>query len=51
MADSQVNCSSCNYKFVPKTGKLPQRCPYCDRVGTLQKAKQMQDWLDEVDEK
>ena len=49
MPDTTVTCTGCNYKFAPKTGKVPARCPYCDKVGTLQKAKQMQDWLDEVD--
>lgn len=45
---AEVICSNCNYKFSPKTGVFPKRCPYCDKVGTLQKSKQMQDFLDEV---
>ncbi len=49
MAEGKVICSHCNYGFVPKTGKAPQRCPYCDRTGTLQKSKQMQDWIDEAE--
>ncbi|MBN2454272.1 hypothetical protein JXB11_01875 [Candidatus Woesearchaeota archaeon] len=40
-------CSNCNYKFEPK-GKVPNKCPYCDKEGTLSKSKSMQEWIDEV---
>jgi len=41
-------CTSCNYQFVPKTEATPKRCPYCDKPGTIEKASQMQDLIDEV---
>ncbi|MBI1969099.1 hypothetical protein HYS48_00255 [Candidatus Woesearchaeota archaeon] len=22
-------CRKCNYQFTPKTGKIPNKCPYC----------------------
>lgn len=44
----KLYCTSCNYQFVPKTDKLPDKCPYCDRAGTLEKATQAQDLIDEV---
>jgi hypothetical protein len=43
-----LHCEHCNYKFEPKGGIIPKKCPYCDREGTLQKSKSMQDWIDEV---
>ncbi len=49
MAD-KVICSNCNYNFIPRTGKIPPRCPYCDKTGTLQKSKKVQDWLDEIND-
>ncbi len=44
----KLYCTSCNYQFVPKTEKVPNRCPYCDRLGTVEKVMQMQDLLDDV---
>ncbi len=48
MLNSKLYCTSCNYQFAPKTDKLPARCPYCDKSGTVRKASQMQDLIDEV---
>jgi len=48
MANITLYCNSCGYKFAPKTGKFPKACPYCSKEGTLEKAKQMQDYLDET---
>ncbi len=48
MTTYKFYCTSCNYQFAPKTEKLPKRCPYCDKVGTIEKASQMQDLIDEV---
>ena len=44
----KLYCTSCNYQFVPKTDKMPNRCPYCDKIGTVEKVAQMQDLIDEV---
>ena len=44
----KLYCTSCNYQFVPKTDKTPNRCPYCDKLGTIEKASQMQDLIDDV---
>ncbi|MBI2141554.1 hypothetical protein HYU16_03970 [Candidatus Woesearchaeota archaeon] len=44
----RLYCTSCNYQFVPKTDKMPTRCPYCDKDGTLEKATQAQDLIDEI---
>ena len=44
----KLYCTSCNYQFVPKTEKVPDRCPYCDKLGTVEKVMQMQDLLDDV---
>ncbi len=43
----KLHCSNCSYQFTPKTGKAPQRCPYCSKEGCLEKAKEMQDLIDE----
>ncbi|MBI2142641.1 hypothetical protein HYU15_04110 [Candidatus Woesearchaeota archaeon] len=43
----KLHCTNCNYQFTPKTGKMPSRCPYCDKSGTVEKVKQMQEWIDE----
>ena len=32
---TRFHCKMCNYKFVPKTGKMPDRCPYCSKTGGL----------------
>lgn len=44
----KLYCTSCNYQFEPKTEKVPNRCPYCNKVGSIEKASQMQDFIDEV---
>ena len=44
----KLYCTSCNYQFAPKTDKLPKRCPYCDKIGTIEKVAQMQDLIDDV---
>ena len=43
-----LQCTNCNYKFEPR-GKTPHKCPYCDKEGTLEKTKSIQDFIDEVD--
>jgi len=43
----KYQCSNCKYKFTPKAGKVPSRCPYCDKP-TIAPMKGMQDLLDEV---
>ena len=44
----KLYCTSCNYQFVPKTGKMPDRCPYCDKTGTVEKVAEVQDIIDDV---
>lgn len=44
----KLYCTNCNYQFAPKTDKMPNRCPYCDKLGTIEKASQMQDLIDDV---
>ncbi len=47
--DEKFFCTSCNYTFRPRiAGKVPSRCPYCDKEGTLKQVKSMQEWIDEV---
>ena len=46
----KLRCNMCDYQFSPKTGKAPNKCPYCDRIGTLEKVKDMQDLINEVSE-
>lgn len=42
-------CTNCKYSFTPKSNSpLPNRCPYCDKKGTIEPVKTMQEWLDEV---
>lgn len=48
MVNPKLYCTNCSYQFVPKTGKVPSACPYCSKVGTVEKADQMQDLIDEV---
>ena len=45
---ARLVCDSCGYKMAEK-GKIPQRCPYCSREGTMKKEKSAQDLLEEVD--
>jgi PHP family Zn ribbon phosphoesterase len=47
---AKIRCSSCRYAFELKPEKsVPKRCPYCAREGTLGKAKEMQQWIDETE--
>lgn len=41
-------CTNCGYKFTPKTEAMPENCPYCNKPETLEKLRNMQDYLDEV---
>ena len=43
----KLNCTNCNYQYTPKSEKIPARCPYCDKTGTVEKVKEMQEWIDE----
>ncbi|MFT4309025.1 MAG: hypothetical protein ACMXYL_00890 [Candidatus Woesearchaeota archaeon] len=45
----KVQCVDCSYQFRAKPEKLPKRCPYCSKAGSVQRIKQMQEWIDEVD--
>lgn len=45
----KLHCTACNYKFIPKN-VIPKACPYCGKLGTLIRSKDMQDWINEVDE-
>ncbi len=31
----KLTCSMCNFKWTSSTGKVPVRCPYCGRDGTV----------------
>jgi predicted RNA-binding Zn-ribbon protein involved in translation (DUF1610 family) len=48
MTEGKLYCTSCNYQFVPKTGKVPDSCPYCEKKGGIEKTKQVQDLINEV---
>ena len=48
MMTGKLYCTNCNYQFTPKTGHVPNRCPYCDKTGTIEKVMQMQDLIDDV---
>jgi len=39
-------CRNCGFKF--KLAKLPQRCPYCSKEGSVGLLKTAQDLLDET---
>jgi rubrerythrin len=39
-------CSNCRYKF--KTSKTPRSCPYCDKVGVLEREKSASEIVDEI---
>ncbi len=47
----KLTCTSCNYQYTPKNPKIPDRCPYCSKPGTVEKVKEMQEWIDEFDGK
>lgn len=43
-----VFCEKCNYKYNHKDSKpLPNKCPYCDAIGSIKEVKTAQDLLDE----
>jgi len=44
----KLHCINCNYQYTPKTGKVPSKCPYCSKDGTLEKVKDIQGWIDEL---
>ncbi len=44
----KLHCTNCNYQFTPRSGKVPVKCPYCDRQGSVEKIKEVQEWLDEI---
>ncbi len=46
----KVKCSSCGFEFEVKSGKIPKKCPYCDKEGTLERKKSAQELLEEVEE-
>lgn len=31
----KLSCNSCNFKWNSKTGKVPTRCPYCGKDGSV----------------
>ncbi len=35
MIMAQYICKMCNYQFIPRSGKVPTKCPYCEGVNTL----------------
>ena len=43
-------CNNCGYQYESAQERLPSKCPYCDKPGTLQRTKNMQDLIDEVSE-
>jgi predicted Zn-ribbon and HTH transcriptional regulator len=43
----RYRCTSCGYKFVPKTSKTPNRCPFCSSF-TVKQEESAQDILNEV---
>ena len=43
---TKYQCTKCKYQF--EKDKVPSRCPYCSREGTVQEIMDAQDILDEV---
>ena len=43
---TKLVCEACGYKMEKE--KVPFRCPYCSKEGTLVKEKSAQDLLDDV---
>ena len=50
LAMVKLYCTNCGYMFNVKTLKLPDRCPYCDKTGSIKESKSAQDFIDEVSE-
>ena len=49
MADVSYQCGNCGYRITPKQpGKVPDKCPYCNKPETLEPVKSAQDYLDEA---
>jgi Zn finger protein HypA/HybF involved in hydrogenase expression len=46
MALLDLECERCSYRFSAKDA--PQKCPYCDKVGTIRKVQTAQDLIDEA---
>ena len=44
----KLTCLNCDYRFDSSQAKIPAKCPYCDKEGTIEAAKEMQDLIDEV---
>jgi predicted Zn-ribbon and HTH transcriptional regulator len=43
-----LTCSQCNYKFDAETLKIPKRCPYCGRAGSVKQEKTAEALVEEV---
>ena len=44
----QLVCKKCGYSV--EKDKIPEKCPYCNREGTITEKKSAQDLLNEVSE-
>ena len=31
----KLRCKECGYSFIPRSERLPSRCPYCAELNTL----------------
>ena len=47
---SSYKCTACNYKFESTTYKLGKMCPYCSRVGYVERVKTASEILKEIDD-
>ncbi len=46
---AKYRCRNCNYLLDLRPGKrLPTKCPYCSKDGTLDPVKSAQELIDEV---
>ncbi len=46
MAMISLECARCKYVFTSKA--IPNKCPYCGKDGSIQKATTAQDLIDEA---
>ena len=44
----KYRCTNCKYKFEPKMGKVPQRCPYCN-ASAVRKDETASDILEQIE--
>jgi DNA-directed RNA polymerase subunit RPC12/RpoP len=44
----KYRCTNCKYKFEPKAGKVPQRCPYCN-AQAVRKDETASDILEQIE--